>query len=135
MFVRESGLTCQSRRRPPLVARLFFTLKREKPAMRMPIDTNEIPLAHRASWFAQTLISHNGVNLKFRVMRETCAEFHVHASSPECFFVVSGSVTIDTESNSVTLGPGQFLEVPAGTRHRSRVEGEATVLVLDGLAP
>ncbi len=103
--------------------------------MPIPVDTREIPPAHPQAWFAQTLASHNGVNLKFRVMRGTVADFHVHADSPECFFVLSGRVTIDTDAGSVTLEPGQFLEVPAGVRHRSRVEGEATVLVFDGLAP
>ena len=99
------------------------------------IDTREIPQSHPETWFARTLATHNGVNLKFRVMRGTIADFHVHATSPECFFVVSGMVTIDRDSESITLGPGQFVEVPAGVRHRSRVEGEATVLVFDGLAP
>lgn len=99
------------------------------------IDTNEIPLEHPESWFAQTLTSHNGVNLKFRVMRGTTADFHVHTNSPECFFVLSGSIHIDMESGSIGLSPGQFFEVPAGIKHRSRVDGEATVLVFDGLAP
>jgi mannose-6-phosphate isomerase-like protein (cupin superfamily) len=99
------------------------------------VDTRRLPLDHQEPWFAQTLASHRGVNLKFRVMRDTVADFHVHPSSPECFFVLSGKVTVDTDSNSITLNPGQFLEVPAGVRHRSRVEGEATVLVLDELAP
>jgi mannose-6-phosphate isomerase-like protein (cupin superfamily) len=103
--------------------------------MRTPIDTRELLLTHQEPWYAQTLASHNGVNIKFRVMRGTVADFHVHEASPECFFVVSGKVTIDMDANSVTLGPGQFLEVPAGVRHRSRVDGEATVLVFDGLAP
>jgi mannose-6-phosphate isomerase-like protein (cupin superfamily) len=99
------------------------------------VDTSEIARAHPESWFAQTLASHKGVNLKFRVMRGTMADFHVHEGCPECFFVLSGTVCIDTESGSVTLGPGQFFEVPAGLRHRSRVDGEATVLVLDALEP
>jgi mannose-6-phosphate isomerase-like protein (cupin superfamily) len=103
--------------------------------MRTPIDTRELPRTHPEPWFAQTLASHSGVNLKFRVMRGTIADFHVHPSSPECFFVLTGTVTIDMDSESFTLGPGQFLEVPAGVRHRSRVAGEATVLVFDGLAP
>lgn len=81
------------------------------------------------------MASHNGVNLKFRVMRGTTADFHVHPNSPECFFVLSGTVNIDIESDSVTLSAGQFFEVPAGKSHRSRVEGEATLLVFDGLAP
>ena len=103
--------------------------------MRKPVDTRDLSAIHQESWFAETLASHNGVNLKFRVMRGTVADFHEHPTSPECFFVVSGKVTIDMDSGSVVLNPGQFLEVPAGVRHRSRVEGEATVLVFDGLAP
>ena len=98
-------------------------------------DTNEIARTHLESWFAQTLASHNGVNLKFRVMRGTAADFHVHPNSPECFFVLSGTVHIDTKSNSVSLSPGHFFEVRAGVKHRSRVDGEATLLVFDGLAP
>jgi mannose-6-phosphate isomerase-like protein (cupin superfamily) len=103
--------------------------------MQTAIDTNDIAQSHPESWYAHTLASHKGVNLKFRVMRDTCADFHVHPASPECFFVLSGTVTIDTEFGATTLVSGQFFEVAAGVRHRSRVEGEATVLVFDGLAP
>lgn len=99
------------------------------------IDTNEIPKERPEPWFAQTLVSHNGVNLKFRVMRGTTADFHVHPDSPECFFVLTGTVHTDTDSGSIALSAGKFFEVPAGLRHRSRVDGEATVLVFDGLAP
>ena len=99
------------------------------------VDTTKIPREHLEPWFAQTLASHNGANLKFRVMRGTTADFHVHPDSPECFFVLSGTVHIDTDSGSVALSAGQFFEVPAGLQHRSRVDGEATVLVFDGLAP
>lgn len=34
--------------------------------MHTPVDTNTIPLAHREPWFAQTLASFGGANLKFR---------------------------------------------------------------------
>ncbi|MCG2594335.1 cupin domain-containing protein [Ramlibacter sp. XY19] len=110
-------------------------MKTETITVRPPVDTRELPRTHPEPWFAQTLASHGGANLKFRVMRGTVADFHVHTSGPECFFVLTGTVTIDLDSESVTLNPGQFFEVPAGVRHRSRVEGEATLLVFDGLAP
>jgi len=101
--------------------------------MQPPVDTLEIQRNHPENWFAQRLTSHNGVNLKFRVMRGTVGDFHEHTSS-ECFFVLTGTVMIDLDSESVALAPGQFFEVPAGVRHRSRVSGEATLLVFDALA-
>ena len=95
------------------------------------LDTNPIQAAHPESWFAQKLTTIDGVNLKYRVMRDTTAYFHVHDESPECFFVLSGEVVMDTETGSVTLGPGMFYRVEPGISHRSRVTGEATLLVLD----
>ena len=103
--------------------------------MSSPIDTNAIKNANLGSWHAELLASHNGVNLKYRVMRDTSANFHVHHEWPECFFVISGHVTIDTENASHTLGPGQFFRVEQGVSHRARVEGEATLLVFDANAP
>lgn len=94
------------------------------------VDTHQIGAAVKGNWHAHTLVSHHGVNFKYRVMRDTCAEFHVH-QTPEAFFVLSGTVTIDTEHASVTLKSGQFFEVPPHTAHRSRVDGETTLLVID----
>ena len=95
------------------------------------IDTYAIKGAHPEAWFAQTLTSIDGVNLKYRVMRDTTASFHVHDDSPECFLVLSGEVVMDTENGSVTLSAGMFYRVDPGISHRSRVVGEATLLVLD----
>jgi len=99
-----------------------------------PIDTGTIARDHAGSWHAQKLATIEGVNLKFRVMRDTAAGFHVHDDSPECFFVVSGTVVIDTEQGSVTLGAGHFFQVAPGVSHRARVAGEATLLVMDRFA-
>ena len=95
------------------------------------LDTQQIKNAHPQGWHAEKLTSIAGVKLKFRVMRNTTAQFHTHNDSPECFFVISGSVIVDTDQGSVTLNPGQFFRVEPGVSHRSRVEGEATLLVLD----
>ncbi len=67
-------------------------------------------------------------------MRDIAKDFHVHEQSPECFFVLSGLVHIDTEEGNVSLSPGQFFQVRPGLKHRVRVKGEATLLVFDALA-
>lgn len=95
-------------------------------------DTNLLGAA--GSWFTQVLASVGGANLRYRVMRDTAAAFHVHEQSSECFFVLSGLLHIDTDDGTVSLSAGQFCEVKAGLRHRARVEGEATLLVFDALA-
>jgi mannose-6-phosphate isomerase-like protein (cupin superfamily) len=103
--------------------------------MNQVIDTNEVKLAHSESWFAMPLTVHNGVALRYRVIRDTSANFHTHEQTPECFFVLTGEVSIDTEEGSVSLSPGQFFRVKPGVSHRARVVGEATLLVFDAIEP
>jgi mannose-6-phosphate isomerase-like protein (cupin superfamily) len=97
-----------------------------------PIDTEVIKAAHPEAWHAEVLAAHAGVHLKYRVMRGTVADFHTH-DVPECFFVLSGRMNIDTEGGTVALGPGQFFAVQPGVLHRSRVQGEVTALVFDAI--
>jgi mannose-6-phosphate isomerase-like protein (cupin superfamily) len=101
--------------------------------MDQSIDTEKIAARTNESWSSFTLTTINDVSLRFRVMQDTEAKFHTHSTSPECFFVVSGQVVIDTEGSSAPLGPGQFFRVEPGTSHRARVVGRATLLVLDHL--
>lgn len=95
------------------------------------INTQAITVDHKESWYAQELVEMSGVHLRFRVMRDTSAEFHRHIEGPECFFVLSGTVQLDTEHGSVTLQPGQFFKVDTAVSHRTQVVGEATLLVVD----
>lgn len=99
--------------------------------MNQLIDTLRIKATHQESWYAEKLVGMDGVNLRFRVMRNASADFHKHVEGPECFFVLSGTVMVDTEHGNVTLGPGQFFKVDTLVSHRARVDGEATLLVLD----
>ena len=101
--------------------------------MYAPIDTNTIAADPSGSWATQTLTSLNGVGLRFRGMRNATAAFHAYETSPECFFVLLGTVIIDTTEGSVALTPGQFHRVEPGVTHRARVDGTATLLVLDAL--
>ena len=96
-----------------------------------PIDTNQIKDAHPEAWYAEKLTTINGVNLKYRVMRDTTAQFHQHDDPPEAFYVLSGTVIMDPDQGSLTLAAGQFYQIEPGISHRSRVVGEATLLVID----
>lgn len=99
--------------------------------MNEPIDTHAISVDHKEAWYAHELAEISGVHLRFRVMRDTSAEFHRHVEGPECFFVLSGTVQLDTEHGCVTLQPGQFFKVDTSVSHRTQVKGEATLLVVD----
>jgi mannose-6-phosphate isomerase-like protein (cupin superfamily) len=102
--------------------------------MSTPASLDTSTLGASESWFSKVLASVAGANLRYRVMRDTARPFHVHEQSPECFFVLTGLVHIDTDDGSVCLSAGQFYQVRPGLRHRARVEGEATLLVFDALA-
>ena len=45
-------------------------------------------------------------------------DFHVHDESDELFFVIEGSMQIETEEAFIDLEAGDFLIVPKGVRHR-----------------
>ena len=47
--------------------------------------------------------------------------------------MIAGAVSLDTEHGTYPLSAGQLLVVPAGMRHRARVDGRATLLVVDNI--
>jgi mannose-6-phosphate isomerase-like protein (cupin superfamily) len=94
----------------------------------MAADINE-------AWKSQLLAQVNGQNVRLRVMQDRTAEWHVHANSDEAFFVLSGTFFLDTEDGTMRIDAGQFGVARAGVRHRGRVEGRATMIVIDGFAP
>jgi mannose-6-phosphate isomerase-like protein (cupin superfamily) len=57
--------------------------------------------------------------------------WHRHNKEDEFFLVVKGQIFIDTDQESVRLKEWEGYLVPAGTRHRSRSEEEATVLMIE----
>jgi mannose-6-phosphate isomerase-like protein (cupin superfamily) len=99
------------------------------------IRTDDFKQRHPDSWFSSVLASISGVNLRHRIMRNTAASFHVHEVNSECFFVLTGTVKIETEQGQIVLNSGDFYEIKPGVKHRAIVEGEATMLVLDSLQP
>ena len=59
-------------------------------------------------------------------------KWHQHTHEDELFYVLEGTLFIDTPDASIKLEQGQALLVPRGLRHRSRVDaGEAVVLLVE----
>jgi len=55
---------------------------------------------------------------------------HFHSHARQFFFVLSGTATMEFESDAVTFGAGQGLHVPPGTRHRFVNRSDADVVFL-----
>ena len=60
---------------------------------------------------------------------------HVHARYDETFYVVEGPIAFVLGTESITLETGDFVRVPAGTRHAFRNDSEKPVEMLVGLIP
>lgn len=84
------------------------------------------------AWFSETIGEPNGNPVMIRVMNDVIAPFHTHETADEMFIVLSGTVFIDTASNTQTINAGQSHTVAAGIEHRARVEGRAELIVIGG---
>ena len=60
--------------------------------------------------------------------------WHYHPNSDETFLVIEGRLSIEFESGSRELDPGQILTVPRGVRHRTRPVGGRSVNITFELA-
>jgi len=58
-------------------------------------------------------------------------KWHTHQKEDEFFFVLKGNVFIDLEGKSVELKENEGFLVKKGTRHRSRTEEPAWVLLIE----
>jgi mannose-6-phosphate isomerase-like protein (cupin superfamily) len=53
--------------------------------------------------------------------------WHFHPNSDETFLVIEGRLSVEFESGSLELDPGQLLTIPRGVRHRTRPVGARSV--------
>lgn len=60
---------------------------------------------------------------------------HSHANEDEGFFVLAGTVTFRADGGERRLGPGGFVQLPSGTRHRFANETAQPAAVLILVAP
>jgi mannose-6-phosphate isomerase-like protein (cupin superfamily) len=88
-----------------------------------PRDLDTLQIGVADAWKSFDVATVNRNTARFRVMENTTANWHVHERSDELFYVVPGTVLIDTEHGAHEVQSGQLFVVPAGTQHRARVEG------------
>jgi len=96
-------------------------------------DLDSLQISVTDAWKSFDVATVNGNAVRFRVMENTTANWHVHEHTDELFYVVSGAVLMDTEHGVREIRLRQLLVMPAGTRHPARVEGRATLLVIDNI--
>jgi quercetin dioxygenase-like cupin family protein len=104
--------------------------------MTLPVvfDTDRLQRDVAECWKSLDLGKVNGNAVRLRVMESMTANWHTHASSDELFYVISGTIHMDTEQGTREIRTGELFVVPAGILHRGRVEGRATMLVIDGIS-
>ena len=73
-----------------------------------------------------SLATVNDHEIRMSVMTEQF-RWHHHPDSDETFYGVEGELVIEFASGEVIVRPGEFLTVPAGTRHRTRPAGDRSV--------
>lgn len=101
--------------------------------MMRPCDLDQRQRGITAAWQSVDVATVNGNAVRLRVMQDTLAPWHVHEDSDELFHVLSGTVVMETAQGVHEIRSGQVFVVPAGSRHRARVKGRATVLVVDNI--
>jgi mannose-6-phosphate isomerase-like protein (cupin superfamily) len=81
-------------------------------------------------WSPRVVAALNGQYLKVAKLE---GEFvwHDHAGEDELFLVLRGSLRLDFEDGSVTLGEGECCVVPRGVRHRPVAEAECWVALFE----
>lgn len=100
------------------------------------IKVSEIVESCSDKWFNQTLCKVNSSVLRLGIFE---GEFHMHKhdDDDEVFFVLSGSIVLETENGNFQLGENEGICVPKGVMHRPIAEKRAIVLMIenDGIKP
>ena len=81
-------------------------------------------------WWNQTLSRVNDAVVRLGVFQ---GEFHWHKHDreDEFFYVIEGTLLIDLEGRTVSLGPRQGLMVPRGVVHRTRALERTVALMVE----
>jgi mannose-6-phosphate isomerase-like protein (cupin superfamily) len=60
---------------------------------------------------------------------------HMHSREEEGFYILAGDMTFEADGETLTAGPGTFLNLPKGSRHRFENRSNRPVRMLILCAP
>ena len=100
------------------------------------IKVSEIVENCSDKWFNQTLCKVNSSVLRLGIFE---GEFHMHKhdNDDEVFFILNGSIVLETENGNFELRENEGICVPKGVLHRPIAQNKAIVLMIenDGIKP
>lgn len=82
-----------------------------------------------AAWLPKDIASFNDSIFRAAIFKGEY-QWHSHQQD-ELFFVLKGSITIDTEKGPIRLKKGEGAVVPRGIRHRPRAARRALVVMIE----
>jgi mannose-6-phosphate isomerase-like protein (cupin superfamily) len=91
-----------------------------------PIDVHTLAAQRVERWSNQAVARANDHVVRVRVMTEPFY-WHLHPDSDEVFLVLEGALRVELPDETIDLGEGQLLAVPAGTPHRTSPVGPRSV--------
>jgi len=97
------------------------------------INFKDIEKKLKEAWQPQDVTYVNETALRMAKI-DGAYTWHTHTNEDEFFYVLKGKIFIDLENESVELNEGEGFLVKRDTRHRSRSEKPAWVLLIEPVA-
>lgn len=94
------------------------------------IDVPQIVKNCTDTWFNQSLCQVNSSVFRLGIF-EGEYHLHKHERDDEVFFVIEGSIVLETEKGNFELGQYQGVCVPKGVMHRPIAKNKAVVLMIE----
>lgn len=96
------------------------------------IDVPQIVKNCTDKWFNQSLCNVNSSVFRLGIFE---GEFHMHKheNDDELFFVIDGSIVLETENGNFELNQYEGVCVPKGVMHRPIAENKAIVLMIENI--
>lgn len=94
------------------------------------INVPEIVKECKDKWFNQSLCEVNSSVFRLGIFE---GEYHLHKhdQDDELFFVIDGSIVLETEKGNFELGQFEGVCVPKGVMHRPIAKQKAIVLMIE----
>ncbi|WP_456380868.1 cupin domain-containing protein [Hydrogenimonas sp.] len=83
----------------------------------MPKNLFDIAVPDRGEFF-ETLLKNDEVTIEAIVSSETPEPVLYRQENDEAVLLLEGGATLQIDGRKITLGPGDFLHIPAHTPHR-----------------